>query len=326
MEELSINIRELSSIHMKCEACGSTMLLLVRRRDSYSYVSCPRCRLVTSDPKPSDMEINKYYDGFLFHMPGEKDFDVRRSSILVDVKRIVEELRKRSKGKRILDLGGGVGFYANAFGELGYDATLADLDPKACDYARGRFPRIKVVHASAIKGKFDIIFSNQVIEHYRSADGFMDCCSKHLKKGGLLVITTPNQACREHIFRPYWLATYLYMITGRNLFKLPMALLSFLRTPWTSCDPPRHIYAFNKHNMKMILSKHGYSRIEAFTEYYTDQYFIFNDFRNYKYSNIITFLNLKVIGIYTRLGISAMKLFDRDNNWGNNLVVMARKK
>ncbi|MEM4331719.1 MAG: class I SAM-dependent methyltransferase [Candidatus Micrarchaeia archaeon] len=41
--------------------------------------------------------------------------------------------------------------------------------------------------------KFDVIFAGELIEHLENPGKFLVCAHKHLKKEGLLIITTPNQ-------------------------------------------------------------------------------------------------------------------------------------
>jgi 2-polyprenyl-3-methyl-5-hydroxy-6-metoxy-1,4-benzoquinol methylase len=40
--------------------------------------------------------------------------------------------------------------------------------------------------------KFDVIFAGELIEHLSNPGLFLDCCRKHLKKKGRLILTTPN--------------------------------------------------------------------------------------------------------------------------------------
>jgi len=40
--------------------------------------------------------------------------------------------------------------------------------------------------------QFDVIVAGEVIEHLSNIEGFLDSCYRHLKKGGKLIISTPN--------------------------------------------------------------------------------------------------------------------------------------
>jgi SAM-dependent methyltransferase len=51
-----------------------------------------------------------------------------------------------------------------------------------------------------INKKFDIILAGEVIEHLSNFTGFFMSCKKHLVKGGVLLITTPNPYSFSAIF------------------------------------------------------------------------------------------------------------------------------
>ena len=57
---------------------------------------------------------------------------------------------------------------------LGYEVYKADAE----DFNLGR--------------KFDTIVAGEIIEHLSNPGKFLECVKKHLKKGGKLIITTPN--------------------------------------------------------------------------------------------------------------------------------------
>jgi 2-polyprenyl-3-methyl-5-hydroxy-6-metoxy-1,4-benzoquinol methylase len=43
-----------------------------------------------------------------------------------------------------------------------------------------------------LKRKFDVIVAGDIIEHIANHGKFLECCRRHLKRGGRLIITTPN--------------------------------------------------------------------------------------------------------------------------------------
>ena len=51
--------------------------------------------------------------------------------------------------------------------------------------------------------KFDVIFAGELIEHLANHKKFLEVCIKHLKKDGLLILTTPN---------PYFFGRFLDII------------------------------------------------------------------------------------------------------------------
>lgn len=65
------------------------------------------------------------------------------------------------------------------------------------DFDEAKFPNTeRYLKSSAEKFdfgvKFDVIFAGDVIEHLSNPGMFLESCSKNLKDGGRLIITTPN--------------------------------------------------------------------------------------------------------------------------------------
>jgi len=58
--------------------------------------------------------------------------------------------------------------------------------------AEGYQAQVADVTELEIDSKFEVIFAGEVIEHISNFDGFFRSISNHLKKDGVLIITTPN--------------------------------------------------------------------------------------------------------------------------------------
>lgn len=68
----------------------------------------------------------------------------------------------------------------------------------------------------ALHEKFDFVSALEVIEHFVDTDQFIYQCSKHLKAGGILVITTPNiNSLRNRVLVP--LGRYPASMEYRNV-------------------------------------------------------------------------------------------------------------
>ena len=51
--------------------------------------------------------------------------------------------------------------------------------------------------------KFDVIFAGELIEHLSNPGLFLEKCRKHLKKNGLLILTTPNAFGLHRLIRSF---------------------------------------------------------------------------------------------------------------------------
>lgn len=97
------------------------------------------------------------------------------------------------EGARMLDVGGGPGFFADAFAERG--ATYVAVDADAGEMRlHGRAPGPRTVQASGTAlpfgdGAFDIAYSSNVLEHVRDPWAMADEMVRVVRPGGLVVIS-----------------------------------------------------------------------------------------------------------------------------------------
>lgn len=92
--------------------------------------------------------IKKYYDGFL----GQLDANLM-STVESAAKKLFSHLGLRSgRNLKMLDIGGGGGFFSKAFEDLGYgESTYVDLDPQSRNFARDNLKLEKVLNYDPMK-------------------------------------------------------------------------------------------------------------------------------------------------------------------------------
>lgn len=101
------------------------------------------------------------------------------------------------KGKgRALDAGAGFGLLSKKMAELGYDVTACELDPVRIRHVRTlgiRCDKVDLNDKLPYKsGAFDIVVSSDVVEHLRNPFSAIIEMGRVTKKGGLVIISTPN--------------------------------------------------------------------------------------------------------------------------------------
>jgi 2-polyprenyl-6-hydroxyphenyl methylase/3-demethylubiquinone-9 3-methyltransferase len=110
-----------------------------------------------------------------------------------------EHGRRPLEGKSALDVGCGAGLLAEPLARLGAKVTAIDAAPElievAREHARGQGLEIdyRAVAVEEIDGAFDLVTSLEVIEHVADPRSFIDAIAKRLARGGLLILSTPNQ-------------------------------------------------------------------------------------------------------------------------------------
>ncbi len=109
------------------------------------------------------------------------------------LEKIVQVIGADQRGK-VLDLGCGDGDYSVRLKELGFEVVAGDMDVKRFKYAgKIDFKVCDVTRRLPFEdGTFDYILLAEVIEHLSNPYEVMAEISRVLKKGGKLVLSTPN--------------------------------------------------------------------------------------------------------------------------------------
>lgn len=176
-----------------------------------------------------------FYDGIPVHAPPgvhEEAFTLLRAHL--------------APPARVLELGAGSGAFTKRLLNAGFQVEAVDLDPNGwphedvplhvVDLNEARWPLPELV--------YDAVVAVEVIEHLENPSAFLRACRRHLRPGGLLVLTTPKVASlasrralilRGHLafFRPgtlfaaghrtilpWWLLEDLLQLEGYDVVKL----------------------------------------------------------------------------------------------------------
>jgi len=238
--------------------------LLFDRAEKYQYMKCSQCAAVYQDPMPTTGEISGFYP---------EDYSVYRkidriknnSSMKLAVLRykygyrhmrapivfrlmapVVSVFRYGEfisflPGGRALDIGCGNGKFMQAMNSLGWQFEGVELNPVAVDVCQEA--GLKVLHGDLKAGayeddSFDLITARHVIEHIPDPENFFGEIARILKKGGRVVIQTPNSKA-----------------LGRRWFG----------TNWYANDVPRHLVLFCADNLNMLAERNGLRRIKVKT-------------------------------------------------------------
>jgi cyclopropane fatty-acyl-phospholipid synthase-like methyltransferase len=126
-------------------------------------------------------------------------------------KKILSEV---PSGGTILDMGCGEGALSERLSDLGYVVVAADQDADSFKSTKATFSRLNFDSAHEItefalqhKGKFDAVLGVEVIEHVQDQWQYTRQLMSLAKKGGLILITTPNTSS--------WLSRLIFLFSGR---------------------------------------------------------------------------------------------------------------
>ena len=91
---------------------------------------------------------------------------------------------------------------------VGLDVDEATLSHASGAYRPTRFVRGDVERLPVADSSVDAIVALQVIEHLEDADGFLEGCERALRRGGVLIVSTPNRATFPAGINPFHTREY----------------------------------------------------------------------------------------------------------------------
>ncbi len=139
---------------------------------------------------------------------------------------------------KMLDFGGGFGFIAERFRDMGYQVDVLEESPNALDRLRQHGLSTLRELGEIKKNSYDVITAWHVIEHYPEPRALLRALHNGLKETGTLVIAVPNAG---------------------GLF----AKLSFKHWIWTM---PWHLHYFQPLSLRTVLRRSGFQIVREFTD------------------------------------------------------------
>jgi len=164
--------------------------------------------------------------------------------------RIKKALKLIGSGKKVLDIGCGDGFISEMIRDNQNKVSGIEIAENAIKKCKKKGIQVYDLDLNSdwqkkLKGKFDVIYSGEIIEHIFDTDKFLKNIHRTLKKGGELVIDTPNVAS-----------------FGRRIF-LAFGISPLIETTARSYDAG-HIRYFTFKTLKKLLNENGF-RVDCHT-------------------------------------------------------------
>jgi 2-polyprenyl-3-methyl-5-hydroxy-6-metoxy-1,4-benzoquinol methylase len=244
----------------ECFICKKSRVEFLLRKGGYDVWQCDKCGLNFVYPQPSEKELQKVYslDGGYSH--SSKGFD--KTAVSLEYEKRIDFFVKNNV-KRVLDVGCASGAFVYSVKRRGLDVVGIDLDKDSIKFGRdlgldlrhGRLEEMK------FKGdEFDAVNLGDIIEHVKDPEGFLFECLRILKKGGVLIISTPN--------------------TNSFFPRATRWVYERLGLMWSHPSPPYHLFDFSDENLSEFLSSNGleilridYSKIPLMYSIYHTGYF-----------------------------------------------------
>lgn len=200
------NWEKASLFERRCPFCGSEGSDRYIRPDGLHVRHCMTCHCYFISPCPTQEELTTFYSKYFSHHRKSEFQKYLNDPILVkemlfldplsDVKvRTIKSLIDL-RGKRVLDVGFGMGQNLIFFNKLGAKVAGLDVDPDAADFVRSKLNfqnvstgDIQTFNTAAV---YDLVTLHDVIEHPLDPLRVLQNARSMLSSGGLLSIWTPN--------------------------------------------------------------------------------------------------------------------------------------
>ncbi|AQA01112.1 SAM-dependent methyltransferase [Mycobacterium sp. MS1601] len=111
---------------------------------------------------------------------------------------VYQRLTNRCVGRDVLEAGFGEGYGADLLAGVARSVIGVDYDESAVTHVRARYPRVQALQGNLAAlpladASVDVVVNFQVIEHLWDQSQFVGECSRVLRPGGLLLMSTPNR-------------------------------------------------------------------------------------------------------------------------------------
>lgn len=212
--------------------------------EKFTIYSCNTCGFKFTANAPTVENIGKYYhsENYISHSDTQKGIVNKLYHLVRNImlKRKLRLIQKSEKGKKLLDIGCGTGYFPNYMKQNGYDASGMEIEPGARKFASDNFG-LKVSSPDELlsvkhTGEFDIITLWHVLEHLHDPAKYLNWIFDSLKTSGTLFIALPNH--NSYDAKKY-------------------------RQFWAAYDVPRHLWHFNPETFEKLVAKYGFKLIKV---------------------------------------------------------------
>lgn len=211
--------------------------------DLCRIVRCRRCDLLYANPFPFARDIDSLYSGTDDYFAAHPDQATKTDNREV----LIAALEGLTSGRRLLDVGAGLGETVAAAARRGWDSYGVEQSERFAAQASRLCPK-RIFHGqlgqapSEFLGEpFDAVVLAAVLEHLYEPSNVLANVAKLLRPGGILFLDVPNESA-------------LYFRIGNLWNTLQHRQWVVNLSPTFS---PYHVFGFNKRSLTAMLGKNA---------------------------------------------------------------------
>lgn len=229
-------LTSIESTALTCPACRRAtphdFLYTKNGCDVFRCEDCGLGRAETSSFDPLAYYAEGYFSGQ--RSDGYADYLGAEPVLRREFARTVDFIRRRKPNGRLLEIGCAYGFFLDEARQAGFEVSGIELAETAAAHARRRGLNVAtgLLDEATLKpfGAVDVIVLLDVIEHLPEPRDALALCAKHLRPGGIIVLTTGD------------FGSLTARSTGAH---------------WRLMTPPQHLWFFNQDSIRHLAGSVG---------------------------------------------------------------------
>lgn len=211
--------------------------------ETFDLYQCTGCGFIFTGNAPASDEIGRYYQSsnYISHSNTNQGITNKIYHRIRNIMlgRKLALINKYARGKELLDIGCGTGYFPSFMKRNGYTVTAVEPDAESRKFALENFglsvSAPEELLSRPAPEKYHVITLWHVLEHLHEADRYMQWIHASLKDDGLLVIAVPN--CNSSDASAY-------------------------KTNWAAYDVPRHLWHFTPETLEKYMKRFGFKIIK----------------------------------------------------------------
>lgn len=263
-------LKKLEQITVNCPACKSNKYQNIFKKTYFNFVICKKCYTVFVNPRPSEKSLEQFYrySKFISHWNEifKETENIRKEKIFKPRIKLVRKILRHNKimkCKLMIEVGSGYGWFCELAQKEKLSEKIIAVEPSpmfasACRKING----IEVIESTIenylrmnkMKANADLIVNFELVAHLFDPKSFLQYCHRTLKKGGMLIFSTPN-----------------YQGFDMQILKNKSDYIS-----------PHFLNYFNPQSIKLLLRSLGFRNIEIITPGLMDIHIVLNKIKNDK--------------------------------------------
>ena len=205
--------KDLTSYHLKksefvireCPGCTSSSNQNFCQKDGFNFSRCTGCWTIFMNPGPTpDMVRNLYATSNLYAYWGQHVYPESAKSRFINLTlpraeyvRSALEPAEMSRSLNFLEIGAGTGDIGRQIKKIFPDSKVHALEPNPSMWKYYENSGIELIKEpietlKATQNSFDLIYAFEVAEHLLEPRKLFEAAARLLKRGGRLVMSTPN--------------------------------------------------------------------------------------------------------------------------------------